>query len=281
MSMNENQSRTQRWRNQASQERAQRAFDAAFRPTATTATPIDRPASVVLGSVGGSRGDSDSHYEPLSALPADPDDDLDLSQLPDTPMHQTAAYSLQEVCTAILQTHGMLGATAKLLGLDPNTIRSYVRNYPEVEAAMKQARREFDDHAEEKLFELVNEKNPQVTMFYARTKLAPRGYREQLQVDILPYALQERLQQLCERTGISLEELTAQIISVLDRMEYSILNAQTPHLQAGLGAPPPPSYSYPPAPDAPVERTLPPHPMLPDPDDEQSSQGLEQSGYFE
>jgi len=142
-----------------------------------------------------------------------------LPSVPQMPNHPAEHYTPQEVAKALYDSHGMTGKACNLLGMSPSTLRRYMNDYPEVMEAYTRGKSDFDDVAEEKLFELVEQGNSNVVMFYNRTKNASRGYREKLEIDLIPYELQQRLQAVCDKRGLNVEQVTQQLIDTLERIE--------------------------------------------------------------
>ena len=55
---------------------------------------------------------------------------------------------MAQVVAAIGQTKGLVSQAARVLGCDPDTVRSYVTRYPGVQAALTEEREAMTDAAE-------------------------------------------------------------------------------------------------------------------------------------
>lgn len=73
---------------------------------------------------------------------------------------------------------GMISKACKQAHIDYNTYRKWAADDKEFAQDCKDAYEVVGDFVESKLYETINEKNPQTIMFYCRTRLKDRGYGE-------------------------------------------------------------------------------------------------------
>jgi transposase-like protein len=128
-------------------------------------------------------------------------------------------FTPEEVAEAITANGGWISKTAKALGCTPETISRYSRRYPIVAEARATALAGQDDIAEQSLIDLVKEKNPAATIFYAKTRLRERGYSEKVTIEVVPFALQQRLVELCNERGIAVEDLMQHMVDELEHAQ--------------------------------------------------------------
>lgn len=124
-------------------------------------------------------------------------------------------FEPQTIIDALTRNHGYIGRTAKDLNCATRTVNRYINTYPEVKEALADIIETQGDKAEQKLFDLIDSGNPAAVMFYLRTKLRHRGYSERVSVEIVPYELQQKLQELCAKKGVSINDLLNHIIDEL------------------------------------------------------------------
>jgi hypothetical protein len=91
-------------------------------------------------------------------------------------------YSVAEVRAAILREQGLITAAADRLKCVPSTVYDYIKRYPEVKAAVEEARARTGDLAEGKLFQHLKDGQPWAVQFYLKTQGKDRGYVERQEV---------------------------------------------------------------------------------------------------
>lgn len=92
-------------------------------------------------------------------------------------------YTAAQMIDAIKQTKGMLTVAARKLGCDPVTIYRYVREYPTVAAAVKEARESVTDMAELALYKAIQDGEGWAVCFYLKTQGKGRGYVERQEIE--------------------------------------------------------------------------------------------------
>lgn len=92
-------------------------------------------------------------------------------------------YTAAQVIAAVHETKGMLTIAAKRLGCDPVTVYRYVREYPTVAAAVKEARESVTDMAELALYKAIQEGEGWAVCFYLKTQGKARGYVERQEIE--------------------------------------------------------------------------------------------------
>lgn len=88
------------------------------------------------------------------------------------------AYTSEAVVKAIQKHNGMVSLAAKALKCSRQTIHNYATKYPEVKAAIEDAREEMTDIAESKLYAAIKKGEAWAICFYLKTQGKPRGYVE-------------------------------------------------------------------------------------------------------
>jgi hypothetical protein len=102
---------------------------------------------------------------------------------PHSPPVQQKRYTAQQMRDALLQSRGLVTAAARLLGCDPSTVDNYVREYPTVAAAKKQAREGITDMAEAGLIGAIKDREPWAIRYWLSTQGKDRGYAEKHEVE--------------------------------------------------------------------------------------------------
>ena len=92
-------------------------------------------------------------------------------------------YTAAQVIQAVRETKGMLTVAAKRIGCHPETIYRYVREYPTVAAAVKEARESVTDMAELALYKAIQDGEGWAVCFYLKTQGKGRGYIEKQQIE--------------------------------------------------------------------------------------------------
>ena len=129
----------------------------------------------------------------------------------------TEQFTPQQVADAITEGSGWMTVAGTILGCSASTVSRYIKKYPLVQEAYAEALEKQNDNAEKRLFELIDEKNPAAVIFYAKTRMRNRGYTEKVTVEIVPYQVQSKLVELCQRNGINVEELLMGVIAELEQ----------------------------------------------------------------
>jgi hypothetical protein len=93
-------------------------------------------------------------------------------------MARTLRYSAQQVIDALTQTKGLVYLAAKSLGCDGNTVQSYCKRFPSVQAAKEAARGRLLDEAELRLWRAVQDGAPWAITFVLSRLGKHRGYVE-------------------------------------------------------------------------------------------------------
>lgn len=92
-------------------------------------------------------------------------------------------YKAEQVIEAIKKTKGLVTHTARYLGCEPDTVRNYVKRYPSVAAALKEAREAVTDLAEMALYDAIEGRESWAVCFYLKTQGKSRGYIEKQQIE--------------------------------------------------------------------------------------------------
>lgn len=85
--------------------------------------------------------------------------------------------------TILRENNGLVYLTCKKVGIDRSTFYDWCDKDPLFAKDCEEAREAVGDKVEDKLYELIEEKNPQAVMFYCKTRLKNRGYVERSEVD--------------------------------------------------------------------------------------------------
>jgi hypothetical protein len=91
-------------------------------------------------------------------------------------------YTASQVIDAFRLTHGLVFLAAKSLGCTPETVQSYCKRYPAVQAAKEAARGELIDLAEAKLLQAVHRGEPWAVAMVLKTLGRSRGYQERHEI---------------------------------------------------------------------------------------------------
>lgn len=123
------------------------------------------------------------------------------------------------IIEALVKHNGWISAAAKELDCNVATISRYIRTYPEVQTIQNDLLETRTDKVEKKLQDLIDGGNPQAVIFYLKTQARHRGYTEKLVLEVVPFALQQKLQELCVERGIDMTELFQHIIDQLEAVD--------------------------------------------------------------
>lgn len=93
-------------------------------------------------------------------------------------MAKTEKYTVEQMKQALSNPMGSVSQAANALGCTPQTVRNYMKKYPELEDVVDFAIEKTGDFVESKLIELVKTGNVTAIIFYCKTKLKSRGYVE-------------------------------------------------------------------------------------------------------
>ena len=90
----------------------------------------------------------------------------------------TLRYTPEQVAEAVREAHGLVSHAAKRLGCCDNTVRQYMKDFPEVAAARHDAREAMKDLGEAALWKAVSAGEGWAVCFYLKTQAKDRGYIE-------------------------------------------------------------------------------------------------------
>ena len=95
----------------------------------------------------------------------------------------TQKYTATQVAEAIERAKGYASKAAADLGCTVQTIYNYRDRYEMVATAIKETEEKRGDYVEDKLMRLIDSGNVAATIFFCKTKLADRGYRENIRTE--------------------------------------------------------------------------------------------------
>ena len=87
-------------------------------------------------------------------------------------------FNIQQIQNALLKANGLVSVAAKVLNCDNQTVYNYIKEFPQLNDTLQEARNKTLDLAENKLFELINEKDKTAIIFFLKTIGRGRGYVE-------------------------------------------------------------------------------------------------------
>jgi len=90
-------------------------------------------------------------------------------------------FKIEQIQNAILKANGLVSVAAKILNCDNQTIYNYIKEFPQLKDTLQEARNKTLDLAENKLFELINEKDKTAIIFFLKTIGRGRGYIERFE----------------------------------------------------------------------------------------------------
>ena len=85
---------------------------------------------------------------------------------------------------ALRATLGIISAAAEKAGIDRKTHYRWLKEDPDYAEAVANVAEYVTDFAESSLFKLIQEGNPQATLFYMKTRGRSRGYVERQEIEI-------------------------------------------------------------------------------------------------
>ena len=105
---------------------------------------------------------------------------------------------------------GIVTPACKAVGIERKTFYVWMKKYPKFKEAVDSILESQGDFVENKLLKLIRDENPSATIFYCKTKLKDRGYREGQDISITgtPTAL-----------GVNMDELAKVALEAMQRKE--------------------------------------------------------------
>lgn len=91
-------------------------------------------------------------------------------------------HKAPEIIEAIKDTGGIKSTIARRLGVGRETFDKYLVRFPSVKAAYEQETERIGDIAESAIIQAIGKQHLDVCMWYARVKLASRGYAPRQEV---------------------------------------------------------------------------------------------------
>ena len=85
---------------------------------------------------------------------------------------------------ALRATLGIVSAAAEKVGISRGTHYRWLNEDPDYAEAVANVAEYVTDFAESSLFKLIQEGNPQATLFYMKTRGRSRGYVERQEIEI-------------------------------------------------------------------------------------------------
>lgn len=104
------------------------------------------------------------------------------TDVPHVPQGQRR-YTADQMRDALLKSRGLVTVAAKMLGCEPHTVHRYIRDFPTVAAALKEAREGILDMTEARLFQAANEGEQWAVTFLLKNIGKDRGYMEKQQIE--------------------------------------------------------------------------------------------------
>lgn len=92
------------------------------------------------------------------------------------------ATSASDAANAIKEAKGFVTHAAKRLGISRVQLHRIINKHATVKEALIDAREEMKDFAESKLYQGIDDGNPTLIIFYAKTQMKDRGYVERQEV---------------------------------------------------------------------------------------------------
>jgi len=115
-------------------------------------------------------------------------------------------FTAQQMIEALTATKGMVSLAAKLIGCSPTTVRSYVRRYASVAAAIADQREEVTDVAELSLFKAIQAGEAWAVCFYLKTQGKDRGYVERYETQ-LDLTIRREAEKLAGQLGLNYDDV--------------------------------------------------------------------------
>lgn len=94
------------------------------------------------------------------------------------------AVGRREVAEALVKARGLQTVAAQMLGCKWETVRNYVKRYPECAEALELANTALGDLAESKLTDNITNGDQRAIEFYLKSKHKARGYADKTQVEL-------------------------------------------------------------------------------------------------
>ena len=91
-------------------------------------------------------------------------------------------YTREQMIDALAESMGMISPAARRLGCSRATIRSYMKQYPEIAEAIEDANEEVNDIAELKLLDAIKRGEAWAICFRLKTRAKNRGYIEKAEI---------------------------------------------------------------------------------------------------
>lgn len=88
-------------------------------------------------------------------------------------------YTKEEVIAALKEKGGFIYATAAHLDLSPETMKNYMKRWPELRKVVKQCKRHALDRAERKLIDLIDRGDFRAIKYFLSCQGKKRGYGTQ------------------------------------------------------------------------------------------------------
>ena len=116
----------------------------------------------------------------------------------------------QSLLEELEKSLGIITPACKAVGIDRKTFNDWTKKYPKFKEAVDSILESQGDFVENKLLKLIRDENPSATIFYCKTKLKDRGYREGQDISITgtPTAL-----------GVNMDELAKAALEAMQRKE--------------------------------------------------------------
>ena len=92
-------------------------------------------------------------------------------------------FTVEEIAETLQNCAGFVSETARALGCDPKTIRSYLDKYPSLATMKDDIIESFKDTAESALVKKIKGGNLTAIIFFLKCKAKDRGYIERHEID--------------------------------------------------------------------------------------------------
>ena len=98
--------------------------------------------------------------------------------MPDRPQikYRAGRPHIDVVCAALKATNGVVEAAARRLDMDGANLRKYIRTHPRCQAVKVEAREKLLDLSEQRLFELIDQRDLKAICYHLSTQGRSRGY---------------------------------------------------------------------------------------------------------
>lgn len=96
------------------------------------------------------------------------------------------SYELDDFLNATVDSGGIVSLIARRLNCTRQTVYNWMKEYPELAAAIQDEKEKIKDLAEGGLYALIKDKNLGAIIFYLKTQAKDRGYTEQVGVSTPP-----------------------------------------------------------------------------------------------